>query len=54
MKYIQMESDDAWARDVGPTFVKMRMALSEESTGVLMPGAARWTDCTQTGQRMTE
>lgn len=54
VKYIQMESDDAWARDVGPTFVKMRMALSEESTGVLMPGAARWTDCTQTGQRMTE
>lgn len=53
-EYIQMESDDAWARDVGPTFVKMRMALSEESTGVLMPGAARWTDCTQTGQRMTE
>lgn len=54
VKYIQMESDDAWARDVGPTFVKMRMVLSEESTGVLMPGAARWTDCTQTGQRMTE
>ena len=22
VKYIQMESDDAWARDVGPTFVK--------------------------------
>lgn len=54
VKYIQMESDDAWARDVGPTFVKMRMALSGESTGALMPGAARWTDCMQTGQRMTE
>lgn len=22
VKFIQMESDDAWARDVGPTFVK--------------------------------
>lgn len=54
MKYIQMESDDAWARDVGPTFVKNEDGAVRESTGVLMPGAARWTDCTQTGQRMTE
>ncbi len=38
VKYIQMESDDAWARDVGPTFVKNEDGAVRESTGALMPG----------------
>ncbi len=35
---IRMESDDAWARDVAPTFVVTGRALSVASTGSSTPG----------------
>ena len=48
------ESEQAYVLAEADVIDKMRRAMSEESTGALMPGAARWMACTQTGQRMTE
>ena len=48
---IRMESDDAWARDVAPTFVVNGKALSVALTGSSTPGVEPWTDFTPTGRR---
>ena len=47
---LEMGSDDAWARDVGPTFVKNRAGAS---TGNSTPGAEPWTVCTPIGKKTT-
>ena len=49
--YMEIASDDAWARDVGPTFVVNGQGRYGELTGVLMHGVESVTDCMQTGKR---
>jgi len=49
--YMEIASDDAWARDVGP-LLSMGRGRYGELTGVLMHGVESVTDCMQTGKRM--
>ena len=60
VRLVVMDTDDAWARDTGPTFVvsgnvehHMKRVICVELTGNLMRGAEHMTDCTRTGTMTT-
>lgn len=53
VRLVVMETDDAWARDVGPTFVINGRESAAASTGGLTRGAAMWTACIPRGRRTT-
>ena len=47
----EAETDDAWARDMAPTFVKKGGSV-RAVTGLSMPGAERWMGCMHPGSWM--
>ena len=48
---LPVETDDAWARDVGPTFVKNARKEVRGINCVLMPGGEKWMAFMQAGKR---
>ena len=54
VRLVVMETDDAWARDVGPTFViNGRGGRRGIDWGFQCVGAAMWTACIPRGRRTT-
>ena len=51
VRLVVMETDDAWARDVGPTFVINGRESAAASTGASTRGAAMWTACIPRGEK---
>ena len=51
VRVVEISSNDAWMRDVGPTFVIDDGGHAEVSTGSSMPGAAWTTASTSPGPR---
>ncbi len=49
---VEMESDDAWMRDTGPTIVLNQAGERRGIDWQFTPGAANWAVCMKTGVRM--